>query len=76
MAGDAWRDVQAASQAGCQPHLVCTGECAAWRGRTLDASFPAGTLVHDDLLAFARYLLAQEEEQLLRKEAAHQSASA
>jgi hypothetical protein len=32
--------------------------------------------VHDDLLAFARYLLAQEEEQFLRKEAAHQSAGA
>jgi D-glycero-D-manno-heptose 1,7-bisphosphate phosphatase len=76
MVGDAWRDMQAADQAGCRPHLVCTGECAAWRGRPLDASFPSGTRVHDDLLAFARYLLAQEEEQSLRKEAAQESAGA
>ena len=59
--GDALRDTQAAAQAGCIPHLVCTGEGECWRGRPLGGNFPPNTQVHADLLAFARFLLAQQE---------------
>lgn len=74
MVGDALRDVQAAAAAGCQPHLVCTGEGEPWRNRPLDATFPPHTQVHADLLAFAQWLLAQEEaEQAAGKAAQGQS---
>ncbi|HJV69843.1 D-glycero-beta-D-manno-heptose 1,7-bisphosphate 7-phosphatase [Ideonella sp.] len=62
MVADTLRDLQAARAAGCPPHLVRTGraslvgdgELAQWL-----ASVP-GTVVHDDLPAFASYLLHQE----------------
>ncbi len=56
--GDGLRDLQAGVLAGCEPHLVLTGKGAQFRGRALPDTFPAGTLVHDDLAAFADALIA------------------
>ena len=57
--GDNLRDLQAGVAAGCEPHLVLTGQGAQYRGQALPPQFPAATQVHDDLAAFARYLLAR-----------------
>jgi D-glycero-D-manno-heptose 1,7-bisphosphate phosphatase len=62
MVADTLRDLEAARAAGCPPHLVKTGraslvsesELAQWV-----AAVP-GTVVHDDLAAFASHLLQQE----------------
>jgi len=59
MVGDSARDVMAAVSAGCEPHLVLTGKSAAYRGRELPEGFPPGTLVHEDLAAFAQHLVSQ-----------------
>lgn len=55
--GDTLRDLQAAQALGCALHLVRSGK----GGRVLAAQtpLPEGTLVHDDLAAFADWLLAQ-----------------
>jgi len=60
--GDSLRDLEAAVAAGCPPHLVRTGKSAA-----LDAAQLAqlhdkvpGLQVHDDLTAFAEYMIQQE----------------
>lgn len=58
--GDTARDVLAAAAAGCEPHLVLTGKGAAYRGRNLPETFPKATQVHEDLAAFADFLLARE----------------
>ncbi len=55
--GDSLRDLQAASLAGCQVHLVRTGNGTKTEREVL----PPGTQVHDDLTAFADWLLAQNE---------------
>ncbi len=55
--GDSGDDLIAAVAAGCEPHLVLTGEGAQYRGRELPASFPRNVVVHQDLLAFAQYLI-------------------
>lgn len=55
--GDGLRDLQAGVAAGCEPHLVLTGKGAALRGRPLPASYPPGTRVHEDLGAFAEWLI-------------------
>ncbi len=57
--GDTLRDLQAGASVGCEPHLVLTGKGAALRGRPLPETFPAGTRVHEDLAAFADYLIAR-----------------
>ena len=57
--GDSLRDLQAGVGVGCEPHLVLTGKSAQYRGRELPAGLPAGTQVHDDLMAFADALLAR-----------------
>jgi D-glycero-D-manno-heptose 1,7-bisphosphate phosphatase len=57
--GDTLRDLQAGAAVGCQPHLVLTGKGEKWRGEPLSDDFPAGTHVHDDLMAFAEWLLVQ-----------------
>lgn len=54
--GDSVDDVLAAVAAGCEPHLVLTGQGAQYRGQNLPAAFPQGTRVHADLAAFADYL--------------------
>jgi D-glycero-D-manno-heptose 1,7-bisphosphate phosphatase len=54
--GDSLRDLQAGVAVGCVPHLVRTGKGP----RTLEAGgLPAGTRVHDDLAAFAQWLIAE-----------------
>jgi D-glycero-D-manno-heptose 1,7-bisphosphate phosphatase len=51
--GDSLRDLEAGVALGCSPHLVLTGKGT----RTLQkGGLPAGTRVHDDLGAFARWL--------------------
>ena len=57
--GDALRDVVAGASAGCEPHLVLTGNGAAYRGRDLPETFPANTQVHEDLSAFADWMVAR-----------------
>ena len=61
VAGDSIRDLQAGAAAGGEPHLILTGKGAVWRDVPLTDDFPAGTRVHEDLGAFARFLLAREE---------------
>jgi D-glycero-D-manno-heptose 1,7-bisphosphate phosphatase len=58
--GDTLRDVQAAAKAGCKTHLVLTGKGEQFRDQALTPDFPADTRVHDNLMAFADYLLANE----------------
>ncbi|MFO1245303.1 MAG: D-glycero-beta-D-manno-heptose 1,7-bisphosphate 7-phosphatase [Ramlibacter sp.] len=57
--GDSLRDVQAGAAVGCEPHLVLSGKGVQYRGQPLPDSFPPGTRVHEDLAAFAEYLLAR-----------------
>lgn len=54
--GDSVEDMVAAVSAGCEPHLVLTGQGAQYRGRELPGIFPRETRVHEDLAAFSRYL--------------------
>jgi D-glycero-D-manno-heptose 1,7-bisphosphate phosphatase len=68
-AGNAMRHVRAAATAGCRTHLLMTGKSEHLRGRVglgsetdlaaLAPDLPPGTLPHDDLGAFADWLLAQ-----------------
>lgn len=58
--GDSARDLTAGAAVGCEPHLVLTGKSAALRGQPLPASFPAGTRVHENLLAFADHLVGRD----------------
>ena len=55
--GDSLDDLLAGAAVGCESHLVLTGRGAVYRGRELPPEFPAGTRVHDDLAAFAAYLV-------------------
>ena len=52
------RDLVAGTAVGCVPHLVLTGKAASYRGLSLPDGFPDGTLVHDDLAAFAQHLVS------------------
>ncbi len=58
--GDSARDLVAGAVVGCEPHLVLTGKGEALRGQPLPDNFPAGTRVHENLLAFADYLVARD----------------
>ncbi|MDO8889326.1 D-glycero-beta-D-manno-heptose 1,7-bisphosphate 7-phosphatase [Hydrogenophaga sp.] len=68
-AGNALRHVKAATAAGCPAHLLLTGQSEHLRGRVgggshadlaaLAPDLPPGTHIHDDLGAFADWLLAQ-----------------
>ncbi|MCF8208186.1 MAG: D-glycero-beta-D-manno-heptose 1,7-bisphosphate 7-phosphatase [Rhodoferax sp.] len=58
--GDSARDLVAAVAAGCEPHLVLTGKASVYRGQSLPDTFPAKTVVHQDLAAFAEFLTARE----------------
>lgn len=58
--GDSARDLVAGAVVGCEPHLVLTGKGEALRGQPLPDHFPAGTRVHENLLAFADYLVARD----------------
>jgi D-glycero-D-manno-heptose 1,7-bisphosphate phosphatase len=57
--GDGLRDLQAGAAVGCEPHLVLTGKGAEFRGRALPDTYPADTRVHEDLAAFAEWLIAR-----------------
>ncbi len=61
-AGDSARDLQAGVAAGCEPHVVLTGKAAQYRGRSLPAEFPVGTYIHEDLSAFANFIIGREAE--------------
>lgn len=68
-AGNALRHVKAAGLAGCPTHLLLTGQSEHLRGRVglgstadlaaLAPDLPPGTRTHEDLGAFADWLLAQ-----------------
>ena len=63
-AGNALRHVRAAASVGCPTHLLLTGQSEHLRGRVDEgspdlATLPPGTRVHEDLAAFADWLLAQ-----------------
>jgi D-glycero-D-manno-heptose 1,7-bisphosphate phosphatase len=58
--GDTPRDLVAGAAVGCEPHLVLTGKGEAYRGIPLPDSFPLGTRVHDNLAAFADYLVGRD----------------
>ena len=60
--GDSLRDVLAGAAAGCEPHLVLTGKSEKYRGLAPPQDLPPGTLVHQDLSAFADFILAREAE--------------
>jgi D-glycero-D-manno-heptose 1,7-bisphosphate phosphatase len=58
--GDTPRDLLAGAAVGCPPHLVLTGKAEALRGKPLPpATYPADTVVHQDLAAFADWLIAR-----------------
>lgn len=70
-AGNALRHVQAAASAGCPTHLLLTGKSGHLRDQLpampdpasaahLLPNLPAGTCLHQDLAAFADWLLAQD----------------
>jgi D-glycero-D-manno-heptose 1,7-bisphosphate phosphatase len=59
--GDTARDLIAGAAVGCEPHLVLTGKGEAYRDKPLPDNFPAGTRVHDSLMAFADYLVSRDE---------------
>ena len=73
-AGNALRHVQAAAAAGCPPHLLLTGQSGHLRGQaeghaavhTRVPGLPPGVRVHDDLGAFADWLLAPDTPQAPR----------
>ena len=60
--GDTARDVLAGVRVGCELHLVLTGKGATYRGRRLPHNFPKTTQVHEDLAAFADFLIARDTE--------------
>lgn len=57
--GDSARDLVAAVAVGCKPHAVLTGKAAGFTAQSLPADYPAHTVAHADLAAFADYLVAQ-----------------
>jgi D-glycero-D-manno-heptose 1,7-bisphosphate phosphatase len=62
--GDTARDLMAGAAVGCEPHLVLTGKGEALRGQPLPDTMPPGTKVHDNLMAFAEYLVNRLEPAL------------
>lgn len=62
MVGDSERDLLAGVAVGCEPHLVLTGSAQVLRGRSLPFTFAPQTHVHEDLSAFADYLLTREAD--------------
>jgi len=59
-AGDSVWDVEAAAAAGCQPHLLLTGNSECHRHMPLPPGLPAATVAHHDLSGFADWLLASK----------------
>ena len=63
--GDTLRDLQAGVAVGCQPHLVRTGKAAQLDDTqiALLCGQVEGTQVHDDLTAFADFLIQRERHE-------------
>ena len=61
--GDSLRDMQAAAAAGCEPHLVLTGNALPLRGQPLPETYPKNTMTHHDLAAFADFIITREKDQ-------------
>jgi len=59
--GDSVRDAQAALAAGCEAHLVLTGQSLAHRDGSLPPGLPAGVSIHQDLAAFADAIVARAD---------------
>ena len=70
--GDSLRDLQAGAAVGCRPHLVRTGKGAVTVAGNVLHQVP-GTVVHDDLAAFAEHLI--QTERVLRGSAGAGDAS-
>jgi D-glycero-D-manno-heptose 1,7-bisphosphate phosphatase len=62
MVCDTLRDLQAAAAAGCEPHLIRSGRAAALDDAQLQhlVGQVPGTQVHDDLAAFAEFMLRRD----------------
>ena len=69
--GDSLDDMLASASAGCESHLVLTGRTRPAPGEPLAATFPPATMVHDDLAAFAHYLVNRPAVQAAPRHAAH-----
>jgi D-glycero-D-manno-heptose 1,7-bisphosphate phosphatase len=67
LVGDVLRDLQAGAAAGSPTHLVRTGKAAKLGEAQIQAicAQVPGTLVHDDLAAFAEWMIRQERERRL-----------
>ncbi len=74
-AGDSARDLVAGASVGCEPHLVLTGNGAVHRGRQLPDAFPPTTRVHEDLGAFADYLIERQASAARAAQSAAKSAA-
>ena len=63
--GDTLRDLQAGAAVGCQPHLVRTGKGGRMDAAQIEAlcAQVPGTRVHDDLAAFAEYMIRAERKE-------------
>ena len=57
--GDSARDLVAGLTVGCEPHLVLTGKSKIYRNRSLPETIPKQAIVHQDLGAFADFLVAR-----------------
>jgi D-glycero-D-manno-heptose 1,7-bisphosphate phosphatase len=57
--GDSARDLVAAVAVGCEPHWVLTGKGSIYRGRSVPQTIPPHATVHQDLGAFADFLVAR-----------------
>jgi D-glycero-D-manno-heptose 1,7-bisphosphate phosphatase len=64
MVGDTARDLLAAADAGCEPHLVRSGRAAALPAEALKAlqAQVSGARVHDSLGAFVDHLLRRDHQ--------------
>ncbi|HSW05404.1 D-glycero-beta-D-manno-heptose 1,7-bisphosphate 7-phosphatase [Aquabacterium sp.] len=62
MVADTLRDLQAAQAAGCEPHLVRTGRSQLMSEEQLAhvLALVPGTVVHEDLAAFADYMMRRD----------------
>jgi len=58
--GDSAQHLLAGVAAGCEPHLVLTGQSAGLQAPPLPETFPAATRVHASLGAFADFMIARE----------------
>ena len=59
-AGDSVIDVQAAAAAGCESHLILTGQSLHHRDGSRPMGLPERTAIHLDLSAFADFVLARD----------------